>query len=227
MDNYPLSSKSLEKHYHIDGDQLGQQYKDHLSDYHQWDQRDHAEEWMLFPDNLGEYLSIDETSLSNGELYTILTNKAAKGKKGILVAMVKGTKAENIIAVLHKIPERQRKNVKEVTLDMAGSMNMITSRCFPKASKVIDRFHVQKLAYDALQEMRITHRWEAINEETNEIDNARWNKEEYLPFRFDNGDTKKQLLARSRYLLFKSAEKMEPISKAAGKDPVCSISGYP
>lgn len=217
MDNYPLSSKSLEKHYHIDGDQLGQQYKDHLSDYHQWDQRDHAEEWMLFPDNLGEYLSIDETSLSNGELYTILTNKAAKGKKGILVAMVKGTKAENIIAVLHKIPERQRKNVKEVTLDMAGSMNMITSRCFPKASKVIDRFHVQKLAYDALQEMRITHRWEAINEETNEIDNARWNKEEYLPFRFDNGDTKKQLLARSRYLLFKSAEKWSPSQKQRAK----------
>ena len=48
-------------------------------------------------------------------------------------------------------------------------------------------------------------------EETNEIDNARWNKEEYLPFRFDNGDTKKQLLARSRYLLFKSAEKWKII----------------
>jgi hypothetical protein len=42
---------------------------------------DHAEEWMLFPDNLGEYLSIDETSLSNGELYTILTNRRPKGKK--------------------------------------------------------------------------------------------------------------------------------------------------
>ena len=217
MDNYPLSSKSLEKHYYIDGDQLGQQYKDHLSDYHQWDQRDHAEEWMLFPDNLGEYLSIDETSLSNGELYTILTNKAAKGRKGILVAMIKGTKAENIIAVLHKIPERQRKKVKEVTLDMSGSMNLITSRCFPKASKVIDRFHVQKLAYDALQEMRITHRWDAINEETNEIDNARWNKEEYLPFHFDNGDTKKQLLARSRYLLFKSAEKWSLSQKQRAK----------
>ena len=28
---------------------------------------------------------------------------------------------------------------------------------------------------------------------------------EYLPIRFENGDTIKQLLARSRYLLFKSA----------------------
>ncbi|MDN3672773.1 hypothetical protein QWY99_06875 [Flavobacterium branchiarum] len=43
------------------------------------------------------YLSLDETSLSNGELYTVLTNKAAKGKKGAIVAIVKGTKAEVIM----------------------------------------------------------------------------------------------------------------------------------
>jgi hypothetical protein len=30
--------------------------------------------------------------ISNGELYTILTNKAAKGKKGAIVAMIAGTK---------------------------------------------------------------------------------------------------------------------------------------
>ena len=100
MDNYPISSKSLEKHYHIDGDQFGQQYKDHLSDYHQWDQKEHAQEWILFPDNLGSYLSLDETALSNGDLYTILTNKAAKGQKGALVAMIKGTRAESVIEVL-------------------------------------------------------------------------------------------------------------------------------
>ncbi|MGV8090775.1 MAG: transposase [Mangrovibacterium sp.] len=217
MDNYPISSKSLEKHYHIDGDQFGQQYKDHLSDYHQWDQKDHAQQWILFPNNLGEYLSLDETSLSNGDLYTILTNKAAKGQKGVLVAMIKGTKAEGIIDILQRIPERQRKKVKEVTLDMAGSMNLISRRCFPKAVRVIDRFHVQKLAYEALQEMRIAYRWDAINEETNAIDNARWNKEEYVPFRFDNGDTKKQLLARSRYLLFKSAEKWTCSQKQRAK----------
>jgi len=35
-------------------------------------------------------LSIDETSLSQSELYTIVTNKSAKGKKGVLVAIIKG-----------------------------------------------------------------------------------------------------------------------------------------
>jgi hypothetical protein len=35
----------------------------------------------LFFQNLGKRLSIDETSFSNGELYTILTNKAGKERK--------------------------------------------------------------------------------------------------------------------------------------------------
>jgi len=161
----------------------------------------------LFPDNIGEYLSIDESALSNGELYTILTNKAAKGRKGAVVAMVKGTTSEKVISILDKIPSSKRNKIKEVTLDMAGSMNLIVEKCFPKAVRVIDRFHVQKLAYDALQEMRIAHRWDAINEETNALENAKYDQTTYVPFRFDNGDTKKQLLARSRYLLFKSPEK--------------------
>jgi transposase len=213
LDNYPISSNSLGKYYHVDGDLLGQQYKEHLSDYSQWDQKDHAEEWMLFPQNIGKQLSIDETSLSNGDLYTIVTNKAAKGRKGALVAMVKGTKADTVIGILKKIPVQIREQVEEVTLDMANSMNLIVSKCFSKAIKVIDRFHVQKLAYDALQEMRIAHRWDAINEETDAIQNAKLDNKTYTPFRFKNGDTKKQLLARSRYLLFKSPDKWTETQK--------------
>ena len=162
---------------------------------------------MLFPENIGTQLSIDETSLSNGELYTVLTNKAGEGRKGTIVAMVEGTGSKKIIEVIERIPEKSRKQVKEVTLDMAGSMNKIIINCFPQATKVIDRFHVQKLAYDALQEMRIAHRWDAINEETNAIINAKTDGLKYIPVLFKNGDSRKQLLARSRYLLFKSTEK--------------------
>ncbi|MEJ2904224.1 transposase [Pedobacter panaciterrae] len=90
---------------------------------------------MLYPENLGEQLSIDETSLSHGELYTILINKAAKGKKGAIVTIVAGTKAETVISVLKKIPERARKKVTEVTLDRAGNMELICKRCFPQANR--------------------------------------------------------------------------------------------
>lgn len=214
MDNYPISSNSLEKFFYVDGDQLGQQYKEFLSSYKTWDQKEHAQEWILFPNNVGPYLSIDETSLSNGELYTILTNKAGKGRKGTLIAMIEGTESASVIAVLDRIPEKARELVKEVTLDMAGSMNKIVKLCFPNASLVIDRFHVQKLAYDAIQEIRIAHRWDAINQETNDIENAKLNKEKYIAPVFSNGDTRKQLLARSRYLLFKSGEKWTQKQKA-------------
>lgn len=207
MDLYPISSNSLEKFYQIDGNYFGRQYKDCLSDYKDWDQKEHAKEWLLFPKNIGTKLSLDETSLSNGELYTILTNKAANGKRGAIVAMIAGTRSDELIKVLNQIPKDLRQTVEEITLDMSGSMGLVVDKCFPKTTKVIDRFHVQKLAYDALQEMRIAHRWDAINEETNAIENAKSDNEKYIPEMLDNGDTLKQLLARSRYLLFKSQEK--------------------
>lgn len=96
-------------------------------------------------------MPIDETSLSNGELYTILTNKAGKGRKGTIVAMVAGTKTETVISVIEKLPLKQRNLVKETTLDMAGNMELIAKKCFPNATRVTDRFHVQKLATEALQ----------------------------------------------------------------------------
>lgn len=186
---------------------MQRQYKDYLSDFKSWNQKSHARDWLLFLKNIGSHLSLDETAFSNGDLYTILTNKKAKGKKGAIVAMVKGTKAETVIKILHKIPLKQRKKVKEVTLDMAGNMGLIVKKSFPNATLVIDRFHVQKLALDALQEIRIKHRWEAIDLENDAIENARNKSLKHTPELLSNGDTLKQLLARSRYLLYKSSEK--------------------
>ncbi len=86
---------------------------------------------------------------------------------------------------------------------MAGSMNLIAKSCFPNAVLVTDRFHVQKLALEAVQELRIKHRWEAIDKENDDIEKAKKNKKAYRPMILENGDTVKQLLARSRYVLYK------------------------
>jgi transposase len=217
LDSYPITAQSLERHYHIDGSQLERHYKEHLSDYREWDQLEHADKWLLIPENMGTHLSIDETSLSNGELYTIVTNKAAKGRKGALVAIIEGTKSDEITQVLESVPEALLEQVQEVTLDMADSMRKIVRSCFPKATRVIDRFHVQKLAFDAMQEMRIAHRWDAINQETNDKENAKLDSRKYKAPVFENGDTRKQLLARSRYLLFKSPEKWTDKQKLRSK----------
>ncbi|GGC57732.1 DDE transposase [Pedobacter quisquiliarum] len=158
-------------------------------------------------------MSIDETSLSHGELYTILTNKAAKGKKGAIVAIIAGTKADTVIEVLQKIPENLRRKVTEITLDMAGNMELIAKRCFRSAVRVTDRFHVQKLATEALQEMRIKYRWEALDVENEAIDQARKAKKTFHAEVLSNGDTLKQLLARSRYALYRRPDAWSPSQK--------------
>lgn len=104
-------------------------------------------------------------------------------------------------------PKEQREQVENITLDMANSMYSIACQSFPKALQIIDRFHVQKLMHEALQDLRIQYRWQAMDEENKAIKQAKEKAEEYTPARFENGDMLKQLLARSRYLLFKSPDK--------------------
>lgn len=199
--------------YGVNGRHLLRQYRTHLSDFELWSQRSHARKWLLFSQNLGSHLSIDETSLSHGELYTILTNKAAKGGKGSIVAIIAGTQSDTVIEVLRKIPESQRKKVTEITLDMAGSMEQIAKRCFPKATRVTDRFHVQRLAVEALQDIRIKYRWEAIDAENEAIERAKATQTDYQPEILSNGDTVRQLLARSRYALYKKPKDWTPYQK--------------
>ena len=174
-----------------------------MSDFKDWKQQTINKE-LIFPQNIGPYLSIDETALSKGELYTIITNKKAKGKKGSIVGVFPGTKVEPIIEQLLKIPRRLRAKVREITLDMANSMKTIALRCFPQAIQVTDRFHVQKLAIEALQDIRIKYRWEAIDLENNQIKEAKSKGKRFIAEEFSNGDSRKLLLARSRYLLYKS-----------------------
>jgi transposase len=56
---------------------------------------------------------------------------------------------------------------------MAGNMRLIVKRSFPKAVRVIDRFYVQKLATEAIQEIRIKHLKVVIDKEINVIERAR------------------------------------------------------
>jgi len=162
---------------------------------------------MLFPENIGEYISIDESSLSQGELYTFVTNKNGKGKKGTLIASIRGTLSKDISDVLELIPLEQRKLVKEITLDMAKNMESAVKKSFPNASLTTDRFHVVKLVLEALQHIRIQLRWKEIDKENRAIAAAKKKGNKYVSKIFENGDSPKQLLARSRYILFKKPSK--------------------
>jgi transposase len=160
---------------------------------------------MLFPENIGPNLSIDEVSLSQGELYTFITNKNGRGKKGSLVASIKGTLSKDIVSVLEKIPLAVRKTVIEVTLDMARNMESAVKQSFPDSILVTDRFHVVKLALEALQHLRIKYRWKELEMENDAIEKSKQEGKKYRPFELENGDTPKQLLARCRYILAKKS----------------------
>lgn len=200
--------------YGVDGDLRARQYKHHISGFLDWGYRKTAEEYILFPDNIGPHLSIDETCLSHDELYTIVTNKEFKGKKGSLVAMARGTKAEIVTDVLKKISAGKRSKVKEVTLDLSPSMQLIVKRAFPCAIQVSDRFHVQKLLGEALEDIRIKHRWETIDAENERIKLDKIQKKQYIPKTYENGETKRQILARSKHLLLIHSSKWSLVQQA-------------
>jgi transposase len=170
-----------------------------------WKERKHAQDWLIFPQNMGPRLSIDEVSLSQGELYTFVTNKDGKGKEGTLVACIKGTKSSVICKHVDKIPALLRDQVQEVTLDMAKNMESAIRGSFPQAQLVTDRFHVMALAYKDLQLLR-TKLWRVcLEQENKEMEQAKKKRKPYKPKEYSNGDSPKQLLARSRFALFKPA----------------------
>jgi transposase len=189
----------------IDARKLRRSYKHKISNFHKWEQKPHASSYLLYPQNTGPFLSIDEVSLSKGEIYTYVTNKEAKGKKGTLVASIKGTLSQDIIRVLNQIPLEQRKQVKEVTLDMANNMSHAVKMSFPNAMQTTDHFHVIKLAMEALQHIRVKYRWEEMDKENLAIKQAKEKGEKYKPTLLSNEDTPKQLLARCRYVIVKKS----------------------
>ena len=62
---------------------------------------------------------------------------------------------------------------------------------------------MQQLANEAVQEIRIKNRWNATEQDNKAMDLAKEEKKPWLAEILENGYTLKQLLARSRYLLFK------------------------
>lgn len=170
-------------------------------------------EYMLFPENFGKDMSLDETCLSNGEVYTILTNKAAHGSKGSLAAMVRGVASDTVSAILKMVPVELRRNVETVTTDLSSAMMLTVRTVFHRAKLINDRFHVQQLMSEAIDQMRIAFRWEILEAENKAIKEHRAKRRaartraekelvgEWEPERMANGETKPQIMARSRHIL--------------------------
>lgn len=236
-----MTARSLAPYYRIDGDTLERNYKDHLSGFREWEDAAHADTYLLFPENFGPHMCLDETSTKDGELFTILSNKDGHCRKGSIAAIVRGTRVEDVAAAINLVPEEVRKVVGEITLDFSSSMEGIAQACFPWAYRTLDRFHMQRMAIDAVQELRKRHLREAMAEEAKARKNFRrvqkakrtkmknspyyragkmkWLPliKAYVPERLSNGDSVPELLTRSMYLLMKSADKWSDSQKERAK----------
>lgn len=207
VDTRPDTMSNIASYYGVNSKKLQRHYKHKVSGFKQWEQLSHAEDYLIYPQNITDRLSIDEVSLSKGELYTFITNKntRVRNKKSV-VAVINGTEARVIQEVLEKISLEKRNQVREVSMDMARNMGLAAQNSFPNSTMVIDRFHVVRLVMDAMQHIRVSLRWKAIEEENTAIRLAKEKHERYYPQVLANGDTLKELLARSRYLLYKTEE---------------------
>lgn len=211
----------------MNGQTLRKQYKEVISDYRVWDQLDHAEEYILFEENLGADLSLDETCMSNGEVYTILTNKAGHGRKGSLVAMVHGVSSETVIRAFQRMSRHKRLQVKSITTDLSSAMMLTARRSFPKAELINDRFHVQQLMNEAVDQIRVKYRWEVLDAENKAIREYREKRKEakqqgrsidpWVPTRMSNGETMPQIIARSKHIVLKHFSKWNEQQKVRAK----------
>jgi transposase len=207
----PDTITNIASYYLVNSQKLQRHYKKKVSGFKDWQQLSHAEDYLIYPENITAKLSIDEVSLSKGELYTFVTNKNTKVRnKKAVVAVINGTEAKTIQAVLEKIALVKRELVKEVSMDMARNMGLAVEKSFPNSSMVIDRFHVVRLVMDAMQHLRVKIRWNAIEQENTAIGQAKARGEKYHPHILSNGDTLKELLVRSRYLLYKFEDDWTP-----------------
>ena len=210
----------------LNGQTLRKQYKDVISGYRAWDQLEHAEEYILFPENIGADLSLDETCLSNGEVYTLLTNKAAHGRKGTLVAMIRGVATDAVSGILRRLPHRERMSVRTVTTDLSSAMMLTVRKAFPAAKLINDRFHVQQLMSEAVDQLRIHYRWKVLDAENQAVrEHSQKRKEakskaererigKWEPERMENGETLPQIVSRSKHIILKHWSKWNEQQKA-------------
>jgi transposase len=167
--------------------------------------------------HMGRELAIDDKHF-RGRYYTIISNN----KTGKIILMARSIKASEICSIVNEhIPIELRMDVRVITKDGAQAYDWVARQSFPNATKILDKFHVLKWAFDALQYVRIQLRTEHIIEQHKaqeklniqfEIDrkiakknNTKISKRDYKlkTVIHANGDTTKQVLTRSRLLLFK------------------------
>lgn len=221
----------------VDGSRLERNYKDSLSDFRQWEQGGHASDWMLLPQNMGTRLSIDETSLcddlftilsnkdGHGRHGTVIAMVRGTKCGDVAERLMKIPEAQRLAVAevtmdfsdsMYAIVRRCFPNA-VIVIDCFH----IIKRCGEAVEEL--RLQAKRQAQKEQRKLRAEHRKkQAARVKARKAYRKKHPKKykgkirgrkparlnsRYTPQTLANGDTKVELLARSRNLLAKSPDK--------------------
>ena len=215
----------------IEGKKLWRWYRDVLSGFLEQSSQDELHQYdfqtkvgngtrlvqvpILKQENIGPNMAIDEKKIGE-EMHTVLTNRDS-GKIALLASTLKSGELAGLAVHF----DLKGFDVKTITRDLSNSYDWFCRQAFPNAEHIADKFHIIKAVLDAHQDVRIRHRQDLLRERRLEHEahkqaeklrkqQCAMEEKPYVPRKFKeketkfaNGETALEMLARSRYLLFK------------------------
>ena len=152
---------------------------------------------VLKPENFGEEMSVDEKMIDE-EFYTVMTNRET-GKIALLAESLQVKDLNNLIDKIGEAKER----VKTITADLSPTYEKFCEQSFPAARIVADKFHVVKHIVEAVQTLRLRLKQDEIAK----LPPTKKERREYeKQTKLINGESRIELLTRSRYVLFKRTQ---------------------
>ena len=170
---------------------------------------------ILKQENIGPHMAIDEKQIGE-EMHTVLSNRDT----GKIALLAKTLKAKEL-SLLTEHFQGKGFNVRTITRDLSSSYDWFCRTAFPNAGHIADKFHIIKSLLDACQDVRVRYRQEILRDKR--IKYEEYKKQEkqrkdqciiaqqpyrkkkfvYPELKTENGETPMELLARSRFLLYK------------------------
>lgn len=170
---------------------------------------------ILREENFGDKMAIDEKYIGE-DICTVITNQ----NTGKIALLCKSIVFSEIHEVLYS-REYLLQKVKSVTRDFSTLFEKVCTELMPNAIQVGDKFHVIRNLMEAHQSVRIRYRQKELEKRRKAYHEFKTSEHErlmvcertgekfkadkfhYREDRMENGETLLEVLARSRYLLFK------------------------
>ena len=152
---------------------------------------------VLKAENFGAEMTIDEKMLDE-EFFTVMTNRDTKK----IALLAQTMRVDELVTLMAKMPHIQHLP-KNITCDLSPTYEKFCKIVFPQATQIADKFHLIKMAIEALQAVRIRLKHSYLASLPKDKKERKIAEEKS---KLCNGETPAEMLSRSRFLLFKRPE---------------------